>query len=275
MREKPGSVQRVSSSLQTAQMRAGDFRLPGDSRNRWGRIELLASRAGESGRAQQRRTAPFVETPSLQQPEQFLIELRGQTPAGVWSTVLPDFGPGNEYTLTVKIRRAVDREKGVVEDVYVIGPGATTGLLSLPVTNVQAQQLAIYVEIASNVPATNVQLTVEVVVSITCNSCDSPRGTYTSSVITRPVQSATTALFLPAAGRRRQFLVQNWGSSPLYVAFSDSAALPGSSSPKWTVALPSQGDIYESFGTDGYDGPVAGVWETDDAAGYAMVTAGQ
>jgi hypothetical protein len=47
---------------------------------------------------------------------------------------------------------------------------------------------------------------------------------------------------------------------------------PGGTDPHWSFILP-VGDIYESP-RDCYQGRVAGVWDADDPAAYALVTEG-
>ena len=257
------------NSLQKARMRPGDFHLPGDARNRFGQMLLLATNAGTVAAGNSaRKSAPFVETPTYDEPQMWELELRVSAPLYPSNPILP----AGAYFLRVKVRRALDRDKGTVEDVYLLAPIGEGPINTLPVGCVIAQQLGVYVEIIHNPALPDPSAAVTVEVTATRTDCCA-RDAWASPTIVRKTQSATSANFLPSNPLRRQFLVQNWGSSPLYIAFGFESFGPGSSGPKWTVALPAQGDIYESF-RDGYCGPVAGIWDTDDAAGYALVTEG-
>lgn len=254
------------NSLQRALMRHGDFHLPSDSRNRFGRLESLSTGAAASGNTQPRNRAPFVETPVYDEPRTWKLEMRIAGPSGVFSTMLPDLGGGNEYSLRVHVRRALDRDKGTVDDLYVLSPVGVGDLNALPVVCLIAQQLGVYVEIVKI--GADVTLAVEVTASpVDAACCD---DIATSPTITRVTQTDSTAVLLAANPLRKQFVIQNFAgpTKPLYVAYGNTVTPPGGSQPRWTFALPNQ---YDVFAGSGYTGPIVGVWDADGAQ-YAMVT---
>jgi hypothetical protein len=245
-------------------MRPGDFHLRRDDRQLFGNFVKLSALGGGVSLTNVRRSASFVETPTYEAPKFWRIEALFALPGGLLTPFVPVTG-GN-FTLRVTIRRALDRDKQTTTDVYDL-VSLTNGIQNfLPVKLVSAQQLGINAELIGTAGTT-------IAVQISVVEDTGERDAYGNATLTRVAQSTTSAVFLQPNGLRRQFFVQNWGSSPLYISFLQVTTTPGGSQPLWTVALPNQGDIYESF-RDCWQGFVSGAWDDDDADGYAMVTEG-
>jgi hypothetical protein len=262
-------------SIQHALMRRGDFHLRRDDRQMFGNYVVLTPDGGSPGPLLNfRRSATFVETPVYDEPKLWRLRIDFATlpeftlpGSPILAPWVPDNFGGN--TIKVTVRQALDRDKQTAVEVFDLIP------LHTALTNVQArmpkelfvgQQIGVTVSTSgsSSAPmATQVSL-VEVQ--------DEGRDAYGNADIVNVTQSSLSQLFLPANARRRQLIVQNWGSAPLFVAFGQTAGAPGLGA-LWTVSLPNQGDIYEND-RDCYQGDVSGVWTTDDADGLAMVTEG-
>jgi len=259
-------------SLQTAIMRPGDFHLRRGDRQLFGNYVLLSPIGGTPGPVvNARRSAAFVETPVYDAPKLWRVEVLFSTPLSSPSSPLSPWLPaGSPMIMRVRVRHALDRDKQVAEDVFDVTPLTAVsagGLNTFPTQVFAAQQLAVYVDhLGPSLQPVGVQVSA---VEITADE----RDPYGSSIITSFAQSGASQNFLLPNARRRQFFVQNWGSSPLYVAFSFFAGLPGVTN-HWTVALPNRGDVYESP-RDCWQGYVSGIWAAAGGANdQAMVTEG-
>ena len=256
------------NSLEKAAMRAGDFRLRRADRQMFGNLVTLSSAGGTTALAKIRRSATFVETPVYDVPKLWRLAVEFETllsvPVHPLSPWLP---PMSTTTARVTVRRALDRDKGVAIETFDLLPltnGPNTQS-ALPTELFEGHQVGVTVEIlpgGSSGPI-NVQVSL---VETTTEDRDPPRN----STIVTFVQSVASQNFLAPNKRRRKFIVQNWGTSPLYVAYDFFAVVPGIGA-RFSVALPNQGDIHEGY-RDDWQGYVSGVWTADDADGIAAVT---
>jgi hypothetical protein len=169
----------------------------------------------------------------------------------------------------VKVRQALDRDKQTTEQVFDLRaltnvPGAQC---AVPVHFFTGQQIAVSVEsIGNSLAPIGVQVSLVEVTAI-------DEDAYRSATILAFAQSNISQNFLLPNARRRQFVVQNYGSAPLFVAFDFFALVPGVNA-HWTVALPNRYDVYESP-RDCWQGYVSGVWSGAGGANdVAMVTEG-
>jgi hypothetical protein len=262
-------------------MRPGDFHLPGDARNRWGNIVQLNTSAGAPNDRTSRKSAAFVETPVFDEPALFQIELRVAGADGVFSP----FVTGTGFSLRVRIRRAIDRDKGIVEDIYTLEPPTTPEptVDSLPVSCVIAQQLGMYVEIAGDA---NKQVTVEIVVTrvSACSCCGLQGGSstgYSGASQARfpmvdPFIAPNFETIMAANSRRAQFFIQNNSPVDLMVSMSVGANATFGSEFGFVLLPGGISAIYESP-LGGYNGPVSIAWRptAEDATAFALVSEGK
>lgn len=250
------------NSLQTAELRPGDFHLRRDDRQLFGNVVQLGSTGGNTTRL----SAMFVDTPTYPEPRLWQLEMRVKGGAmgdggSIFSPILPNLGA---YALIVTVARALDRDKGVATDVYRLEPSSSGSINALPIAFAQAQRLGIHVAFEG---------TGLVTVEFNATPVHSgERDPWFSTFINRVPQDDASQTFLAENQNRRQWFVQNQGTGPLYVCLGSVAANPAAASPRWTFVLP-VGTMYEGW-KDGYVGPISGVWDTIDAAAYAMVTEG-
>lgn len=263
------------SSLQTAQMRRGDFHLRRDDRQLFGNYVILSSIAGTGTLKNLRRSAMFVETPVYDVPKLWRLDVWFDGPAPFASPVLPltpwvpaGLGVNN---VRVTVRHALDRDKQTAVEVFDLQgltnvPGSQC---AMPQRFFAGHQVGVSVECRNPVHGSPVGVQVSLV-EVTALD----RDPYRNAAFGRFAQSTLSANFLLPNEKRRQFFVTNWGTTGLYVAFDYFAVAPGLTQ-HYTVALPNRGDVYESP-RDCYQGFVSGVWEADGgtAADTAQVTEG-
>lgn len=244
-----------------AQMRPGDFHLRRDDRQLFGNYVVMSAGAGIGGTplAKLRRSAMFVETPVYDVPKfwklDILFETPGSSPAYPLAPWVPPSLSGN--TVRVTVRHALDRDKRTAIEVFDLralenAPNLQT---ALPERFFAGHQIAVSVEVLGNsFTPMGVQVSL-------CELTAIDRDPYRNANILAFAQSNTSANFLLPNQKRRQFFVQNMGTAPLYVAF-DFFAFPPGATAHYTVALLSQGDIYESP-RDCFQGFVSGVWSAN------------
>jgi hypothetical protein len=172
----------------------------------------------------------------------------------------------------VTVTYAIDRDKKTVVQTYDLVALTSGANLhnALPQHLFVGHQVTVTVEILqNNLSSTPVGTQVSLVEVI-----NDERDAYRDTTITRFAQSAASQNFLVPNARRRQFFVQNMGTTPLYVALSFFAVGPGATA-FYTFALLDHGDVYESP-RDCWQGYVSGVWESDgvDPEDQALVTEG-
>lgn len=254
-------------------MRRGDFHLRRDDRQMFANYVVLSQGGGSDvpGLEHTRRTAGFVETPVYDVPKLWWLSLDFQgvaTPGPLTPWVPASIGFPNVIRVTV--RQALDRDKWTTDEQFDL-TGITTAVNAtnaLPKQLFEGHQIGVKVEMLGSTALAPIGVQVSLV-EVTADERDPYRNTTIASF----AQSGTSAIFLQPNPRRRQFFVQNWGTSPLYVAFSYFAVAPGVGA-RWTMALPNRGDIYESP-RDAWQGHVSGVWAgAGGAADVAMVTEG-
>lgn len=271
------------NSLQRANVRPGDFHLRSDSRQMFGNYVQLSPLGGSGTVPNLRRSASVVETPVYSEPKLWQIALAFD--AGVNGTIaLSPWVPsqGTSYSVVVKVRAALDRDKNVATDAVTLLPAdnlpaALGGLGAFPERFQAAHQLGVNVEV---IGTTDVVLGVQAsVVAVDAGERDA-YGNAERNLLGTPAgqpyqQSNVTQQFLAANANRRQFFVVNWGTAPLFVQFGQLASGPAGGPPSFAFALPSRGDVYESP-RDCWQGDVSGVWSVDsaDAGDFAMVTEG-
>jgi hypothetical protein len=259
-----------ANSLEKAQMRSGDFHLRRGDRQMFGNSVVLSAGAGVPGPLEKlRHSATVVATPVYDVPK-------------LWALTL-DFADGISAPLTpwvplaqganiirVKVTHALDRDKQTaVEQVDLGAPifgGSTKAFPTLLYVGLQVTVSVEIVPVGSNSAPLVVQASLREVTG-------DERDPYRSVTITAFSQSAVSALFLARNSRRRQFFVQNVGTSPLYVAFDLFAVGPGVGA-HFTYCLPNRFDVYESP-RDCWQGDVAGIWSAaGGATDQALVTEG-
>jgi hypothetical protein len=264
-----------SNSLQTAKMRDGDFHLRRDDRQMFGNYVILSQAGGTPGPLQKfRRSATFVATPVYEVPKLWWLEVEFETvlssPVAAMSPWVPAALGGAVVRVTVTY--AIDRDKKTVVQTFDLAALTSGANLrnALPEHLFVGHQVTVVVEILQN-GLSSAPVGVQVsLVEVT----NDERDGYRDTTIARFDQSLASQNFLTPNKRRRQFFIQNWGSTPLYVAFSFFAVVPGATA-FYTLALPNRGDVYESP-RDCWQGYVSGVWESDaaDATEQALVTEG-
>jgi hypothetical protein len=263
------------SSLQKALMRKGDHHLRRDDRQMFGNYVVLSQAGGEPGPLENfRRSATFVATPVYDVPKLWWLEVEFETilssPVAAMSPWVPAALGGAVVRVTVTY--AIDRDKQTVVEFFDLA-ALTSGANAhntLPAHLFVGHQVTVKVEILQNNLSSAPVGTQVSLVEVT----NDERDGYRDTTITRFAQSLASQNFLVPNKRRRQFFVQNWGSTPLYVAFSFFAVGPGAAA-FYTLALPNRGDIYESP-RDCWQGYVSGIWEANGgvASDQALVTEG-
>ena len=258
--------------------RAGDYRLPPDSRQRWGNVLTLTNGAPSTGR---RHSAMFVSTPTFEENRQWKLEARFWNPdGGFWQTTYPATVPGS---ITIKVDRAIDRDKGAVSEDFVVASG-----LPWIAPVVTAIQLNVTAQMDAGAPA-SVEVEICAVPTLCCD--DGPGGIpagvangYSVAPTSRfPTDAAGAAAYITPASivvmaglaTRAQFFFQNRSAVDLAIRFGAGADLdPGSEFA--TMVLP--GDIsaiYESPANgECYKGPVSISISAADPTGYILVTQG-
>ena len=240
----------------SAEMRAGDFRLRRDDRQMFGNYVVLSAGAGTPGPlAKLRRSAMFVETPVYDVPKFWKLDVSFESqdslPAVPLSPWVPSAQGGN--TVRVTVRHAIDRDKRTTIEMFDLRAlqNAPNLQAALPQRFFAGHQLAVSVEvIGSSLAPMGTQVSL---VELTAIDRDPSRN----ADIRAFAQSGTSANFLAPNEKRRQFFIQNEGTSTLYVAFDFFAIGPGALA-HYTIALP-VGGIYESP-RDCFQGYVSGIW---------------
>jgi hypothetical protein len=263
------------NSLQTAEMRRGDFHLRRDDRQMFGNFVTLSAAGGEEGPlSKMRRSASVVATPVYDVPKFWWLTVEFADhgpPQGPLTPWVPTSQGSN--LIRVKVIQALDRDKQTAVEVFdlqepILSPAGS--LHCLPRRLFAGHQITVTAEV---IPVGNNSGPIDVQVSLSeCTANE--RDAYGSAATYRFAQSDSSQIFLAQNPARRQFFVQNMGTSALYVAFHTFAVGPGLTA-LFTYALPNFGDVYESP-RDGYQGTVSGVWATDGAADedQALVTEG-
>jgi hypothetical protein len=262
-------------SLQKAELRPGDFGLRRNNRQMFGNYVVLSQAGGTPGPLLNfRRSANFVATPVYDVPKLWWLEVEFETvlssPVAAMSPWVPAALGGAVVRVTVTY--AIDRDKKTVEQTYDLAALTSGANLrnALPEHLFVGHQVTVTVEILQN-NLSSAPVGVQVsLVEVT----NDERDGYRDTTITRFAQSASSQNFLLPNKRRRQFFVQNMGTTPLYVAFSFFAVGPGATA-FFTYALPNKFDVYESP-RDCWQGYVSGVWDADGGAAIdqALVTEG-
>jgi hypothetical protein len=270
------------NSMQKAAMRPGDFHLRADARQLFGNYVELSPAGGQGALKNVRKAASVVETPVYSEPRLWKISVLFGGPRAVPALPLTPWVPalGAIFGVTVTVRTALDRDKavGITQedlvplDAHMLGADTPSAFKE---RFIHGHQVGITVETTGSI-AFPAALTRTLGVQVSIVPVDSgDRDPYGNSFVQQFAQSNVSQLFLAPNQERRQVYVQNWGTTPLYLAFGDAAAAPGGSSPECSIILPGKGDVWESL-RDVWQGAIAGVWDLAGsvASDTALVTEG-
>jgi hypothetical protein len=254
-----------ANTMQKAQLRKGDFHLRTDHRQLYGNYVELSPHGGAVGFERNRRATMVVDTPVFDEPRMWEIDLQFSAPRGVLpGPLIPPSGPtpwvpgGFNFDVNVTVTAALDRDKVVSTQNFTLRPLGFGEPNRLPIRFQNAHQLSISVSLGD--PGAGAAGDQVLGVQGSAWPVDtSTRDAFGNAVQANFLQSAVSAVFLTPNALRRQFFVQNWGDTPLYLAFDSLADATTSS---FTFALPNHGDVYESP-RDCWQGYVAGVWDAD------------
>lgn len=260
-----------------AEMRHGDFHLRKDDRQLFANyVELSPGGGGTGNMARVRKSASVVETPVYSEPRLWKITVEFSGPRATPALPLTPWPPslGALYSVRITTRTALDRDKVVdvgAEELYPLDSIPVGGMQSFQGRFVHGHQVGIAAEAIGPETSTAV---VGVQVSVVPVEAGD-RDAYGNAVMGEFAQLGTSQVFLRPNKRRRQFFVQNLGSSALFVAFNEAATIPPTSPPHRTSIVLPVGGIYESL-RDTYQGFVSGVWAADggSAEDVAIVTEG-
>jgi len=254
------------SSLEKAELRPGDFTLRKGDRQLYANTVVLSGGAGSGNELRLRRSASVVETPTFDEPKLWRIEMLFTAPDASPAVTVPAPWVPNPISpdlVKVTVRRSTDRDKSVEESFFLLSGISISDATehALPLYVVRGFQVGVKAEIVGSdgisPPGGAAHIgVVGSIVEVSSGGQDPERNAAQPATFEQG--AGGTQVFLQPNQYRKQFIVVNDGSAPLYVSFDESAIAHGVGA-RFAFILANRGDVYESP-PGGWQGFVSGAW---------------